>query len=296
MQMDATSKALLAVMLAVVMFGMGLGLTTRDFRRVVQTPWQVLIGSVGHFVLMPIAAVAVVLLLKLPPELALGVVIVAACPSGATSNLINYFAKADVALAVVITALSTLLCPIFTPLIVEYLGGYVTGGNYAISVSFLEMVKFVAAIIVVPVALGMLLRHYAMKAANAIEKPFKIFGILFLLAMIGLVLYQNRAQFFDVVATVGLAVVLHNLLAFLLGYGVPRVLRVPEAQSRTIAIEVAVQNTTLGMTIAFTYFNGTVAMPAAIFSLWMYITGLTMAFIWSKRPAPVAPGLHAEGH
>ncbi|MBX7059045.1 MAG: bile acid:sodium symporter family protein [Leptospirales bacterium] len=296
MQIDQNSQAMLGVMLAVVMFGMGLGLTFRDFRRVGQTPWQVLIGSVGHFVLMPIAALAVVLILKLPPELAVGVIIVASCPSGATSNLLNFLAKTDVALAVIITALSTLLCPLFTPLIVKFLGGYVGAGQVEVDVSMIDMVKFVAVIIVIPVLLGMLLRKYAGKVAGAIEKPFKIFGILLLLGLIALVIFKNREQFLDIVGAVGVAVVLHNSLALLLGYFTPRLLRVPVAQSRTIAIEVAVQNTTLGLAIALQYFNATVAMPAAIFSLWMYITGLTLAFFWSKRPAPVAPGLHAEGH
>ncbi len=284
MQMDETVKVLLKVMLAVVMFGMGMGLTTKDFRRVIQTPGQVLIGTLGHFVLMPLAAFLVVKLLGLPWQLALGVIIVGACPSGTTSNLINYFAKADVALAIIITSLSTLLCPIFTPLIVSYLGQFIgVPADKVLSVSIPEMMGLVVVMIALPVGLGMLLRKFAAKATQMIEKPFKVFGIVFLLLMITLVIFKNRENFLDMVATVGLAVVLHNTLAFALGYFTPKLLGVPETQSRTIAIEVAVQNTTLGMTLALTFFDGTVAMPAAIFSLWMYIAGLTMAYIWSKN-------------
>lgn len=288
MQMDQSVLTLLKVMLAVVMFGMGLGLVMGDFRRVLKTPWQVLIGTVGHFVLMPAAAFMVVKMLSLPWELAIGVIIVGSCPSGTTSNLINYFAKADVALAIVITSFSTLLCPIMTPLIVSFLGGFIDAPAGAqIVVPIKDMVGLVLVIIAIPVCFGMLLRKFAPKIARALEKPFKIFGILFLLFMIVLVIYQNRITFWGMVATVGIAVVAHNAIAFGLGYFVPKLLGVPEAQSRTIAIEMAVQNTTLGMTLAFAFFNGTVAMPAALFSLWMYITGLIMAMIWARRPAPL---------
>ena len=292
MIMNPVALTLLKIMLAVVMFGMGIGLTARDFRRVVQTPGQVLIGTLGHFILMPIAALIVVKVLNLPWQLALGVIIVGSCPSGTTSNLLNYFAKADVALAIIITSLSTLLCPIFTPLIVTYLGGFIdVPAGKEISVPMLQMVQLVVGIIAVPVGLGMLLRKFAANIAAAIEKPFKIFGMLFLLSMIAYVIYENRVSFWGMVATVGAAVVLHNTIALLLGYFVPKALRVPEAQSRTIAIEVAVQNTTIGMTLALAFFDGTVAMPAAIFSLWMYVTGITIALIWARRPAPVAAGM-----
>ncbi|MBL8019127.1 MAG: bile acid:sodium symporter family protein [Leptospirales bacterium] len=291
MEMNQTVLTLLKIMLAVVMFGMGLGLSVRDFRRVLQTPWQALIGTAGHFILMPLAAFIVVKVLNLPFELALGVIIVGSCPSGTTSNLINYFAKADVALAIVITSLSTLLCPILTPLIVNFLGGFLEAPpGKEIAVPIKDMIGLVVAIIAIPVGLGMLVRKLSAKVAGILEKVFKIFGILFLLFMIILVLFQNRDNFWSMVTTVGLAVVLHNTIAFALGYFVPKLLRVPEAQSRTIAIEMAVQNTTLGMTLAVTFFNGTVAMPAALFSLWMYMAGMTMALIWARRPAPLHTG------
>lgn len=291
MEMNQTVLTLLKIMLAVVMFGMGLGLSVRDFRRVLQTPWQALIGTAGHFILMPLAAFIVVKVLNLPFELALGVIIVGSCPSGTTSNLINYFAKADVALAIVITSLSTLLCPILTPLIVNFLGGFLEAPpGKEVVVPMKDMIGLVIVIIAIPVGLGMLVRKLSAKVAGILEKVFKIFGILFLLFMIILVLFQNRDNFWSMVTTVGLAVVLHNTIAFALGYFVPKLLRVPEAQSRTIAIEMAVQNTTLGMTLAITFFNGTVAMPAALFSLWMYMAGMTMALIWARRPAPLHTG------
>jgi len=294
LQFGPVEKILLPVLLAIVMLGMGLGLTPRDFRRILETPFQVILGSLGHFVIMPVAAYLVVILLKLPYELALGVMLVGSCPSGTTSNLVNYLAKGDVALAIIITTLSTLLCPIFTPLIISLFSSIMNVEGTTISVSFVDMLKTVIVIIAIPIGLGMTIRHFFYKLSEKIEKPYKIFSILFLLFVITFVLYKNRDEFWTMVGLVGAAVVLHNAFGFILGYFIPKALRVPEIQSRTIAIEVAIQNTTLGMTLAVQFFPPKVALPAAIFSLWMYITGMVMAFVWSrilkaKRPEPGIP-------
>ncbi|MFZ5571218.1 MAG: bile acid:sodium symporter family protein [Thermodesulfobacteriota bacterium] len=283
LQFGAVEKVLLPVMLAIIMFGMGMGLTTRDFRRISETPFQVLLGSFGHFVIMPIAACCVVVLLRLPFELALGVMLVGSCPSGATSNLINYLAKGDVALAVTITTLSTLICPLFTPLILSLFSYIMDVPGNEISISFIEMIKLVLVIIVIPISVGMTVRRFYYKFSLAIERPYKIFSLLFLVFVIVFVMHKNRNELWNMLALVGTAVVLHNILGFALGYFVPRILRVPEIQSRTIAIEMAIQNTTLGMTIAVQFFPPAVALPSAVFSIWMYMTGLAMAYIWARR-------------
>lgn len=285
LQFGAVEKVLLPIMLAAIMLGMGLGLTTKDFRRILETPFQVILGSFGHFVIMPIAAFCVVLLLNLPYELALGVMLVGSCPSGATSNLVNYLAKGDVALAVTITTLSTLICPIFTPVILSLFTLVMNEPGNEISISFIEMIKLVVVIIAIPISLGMTIRRFSEKFSKAIEKPYKIFSILFLVFVICFVVYKNRADMLNTMTLVGAAVILHNILALVLGYFIPKALRIPEIQSRTIAIEMAIQNTTLGMTIAVTFFSQmpAVALPSAVFSLWMYMTGLTMAYIWSRR-------------
>ncbi len=291
LQFGAVEKVLLPVMLAIIMLGMGLGLTFKDFRRILETPFQVMLGSFGHFVIMPLAACCVVFLLKLPFELALGVMLVGSCPSGATSNLINYLAKGDVALAITITTLSTLICPLFTPLILSLFSALMNVPGNEISISFVEMLKMVLVIIAVPISLGMTLRHFFYKFSQAIEKPYKIFSILFLVFVIVFVLHKNRSEIWSMIGLVGIAVVLHNILGFALGYIIPKFLRIPEIQSRTIAIEMAIQNTTLGMTIAVQFFPPSVALPSAVFSIWMYITGLFMAYVWSRlRPAQQQSG------
>lgn len=286
MEFGAVEKALLPILLAVVMLGMGLGLKLSDFRRIAQTPGQVLVGSFGHFVMMPLAALIVVMTLGLGYELALGIIIISACPSGATSNLLNYLAKADVALAVIITSLSTLLCPLLTPAVVSLLGSTldVPPGQAQLTISFLAMLKMVAVIIGIPVAIGMAVRSRWPTFALRIEKPYKIFSVLFLLFVVIFIVYRNGASMLEVLPQIALAVVLLNGIAFALGYFVPRALGIGIIASRTISIEVAIQNTTLGMALAVQFFSPLVALPAAIFSVWMYITGLGMAMYWARRP------------
>ncbi|TGK06713.1 bile acid:sodium symporter family protein [Leptospira semungkisensis] len=283
MQFGVVEKALLPTLLAIVMLGMGFGLAISDFKRIFTTPLQTLVGTLGHFVIMPLAAYAVVLLLGLEYELALGVILVGSCPSGTTSNLINYLAKGDVALAVVITSLSTLLCPILTPIIVTFFGSLLdSSGGKVMEISFLEMLKTVIVIIVVPITIGMSVKRKFPRFAEMIEKPYKIFSILFLVFVVVFVTYKNRDEFWNMVTLVGLAVILHNTFGFAVGYLLPKLLRLGERQSRTISIEVAIQNTTLGMTLAIQFFGPKVALPSAIFSIWMYITGLVMALVWSR--------------
>ncbi len=285
MQFGAVEKALLPALLAIVMLGMGFGLAIGDFRRIFTTPLQTLVGTFGHFVIMPIAAYAVVLLLGLEYELALGVILVGCCPSGTTSNLVNYLAKGDVALAVVITSLSTLLCPLLTPLLVTFFGSLLdSSGAQPMNISYIEMIKTVFVIIVIPITIGMYVKHKYPNITRKIELPYKIFSIVFLVFVILVVTYRNRDKFWDMVLLVGLAVILHNAIGFLAGYFLPKLLRIGERQSRTISIEVAIQNTTLGMTLADQFFSAMpkVAFPSAVFSIWMYVMGLTIALVWSR--------------
>jgi bile acid:Na+ symporter, BASS family len=286
MQFGLFEKTLLPLLLAIVMFGMGLGLATSDFRRILQTPLQALLGSVGHFILMPLAALLVIKLTGLTGTLALGVMIVGCCPSGPTSNLINYLAKADVALAVVVTTLSTLLCPVMMPLVLSFMGNTLglAGAGAGVNVSYVDMLKIVFVIIAIPISLGMLVRNKFPNFANAVERPYKIFSILFLFFVIVIVLTKNSENFFRILPVVGPAMILHNTIGLLLGFYSGKLFGFGTKQCRTLSIEVAIQNTTLGMTIAIQFFEPDTALPAAIFSLWMYVSGLALAAWWAKRP------------
>jgi BASS family bile acid:Na+ symporter len=284
MQFGVLEKVLLPLLLAIVMFGMGMGLQVSDFRRVLQTPLQALVGSIGHFILMPIAALIVVKLTGLTGGLALGVIIVGCCPSGPTSNLINYLAKADVALAVVITTLSTLLCPIMMPLLVSFMGNNLGLSESMVAVPVKDMLLLVLVIIAIPISLGMFVRNKAPKFAQTVERPYKIFSVLFLLFVIVIVLGKNWDSFLTSLPLVGPAMVLQNGIGLLLGFYSGKLFGFGTKQCRTLSIEVAIQNTTLGMTVAMTFFSPESALPGAIFSLWMYVTGLTLASYWAKNP------------
>jgi BASS family bile acid:Na+ symporter len=284
MQFGILEKALLPALLAIVMFGMGLGLLLSDFRRVLQTPGQALVGSVGHYVLMPLAAFIVVSVTGLTGGLALGVIIVGCCPSGPTSNLLNYLAKADVALAVIITSLSTLLCPIMMPLIVAFMSKQLGLSADEITVPIGDMLKLVFLIIAIPIALGMTVRNKFPDFAAKVEKPYKIFSILFLLFVIVVVLAKNWDNFLTSLPLVGPAMALHNAVGLVLGFYSGKVFGFGVKQCRTLSIEVAIQNTTLGMTVAITFFSPESALPGAIFSLWMYVTGMALASYWAKNP------------
>lgn len=289
MQFDAQVKMILSMLLAIVMFGMGLGLVVSDFKRVLQTPLQALLGSVGHFILMPIAAFLVIKITGLTGTLALGVLIVGSCPSGTTSNLLNYLAKADVALAVVITSLSTILCPIATPFVVSFMSNTLGLTGAPVSVSYTEMLGLVFAIIAIPVALGMLIRNRFPGFAQAVDKPYKIFSIVFLLFTIALVLVKNWDNFIRMLPLVGPAMILQNTIGLILGYYSGRLFGFGKKQCRTLSIEVAIQNTTVGMTLAIQFFEPDAALPAAIFSLWMYVAGLALASWWAKHPVDDEP-------
>lgn len=278
------AKILLPALLAIVMFGMGMGLVVTDFKRILQTPLQALVGSFGHFILMPIAAFFVIKLTGLTGTLALGVLIVGSCPSGPTSNLINYLAKADVALAVIVTTLSTLLCPIMMPFVLKFMSEQLGLTGAVVNVSYGEMLVLVFAIIGIPIALGMLVRSKFPQFADSIERPYKIFSIIFLIGVIVIVLAKNKENFFRILPLVGPAMVLHNTIGLLLGYYSARLLGFGKKQCRTLSIEVAIQNTTLGMTLAIQFFEPDTALPAAIFSLWMYVSGLSLASWWAKHP------------
>jgi BASS family bile acid:Na+ symporter len=279
------AKIILPIVLATVMLGMGLELSLRDFNRVWKNPLVAGIGTFGHYIIMPGIAFLVVKLFDLPYEIAIGVILVGCCPSGTTSNIINYVAKGDIALAITVTSISTLLCPILTPIVVTFLGGLIaTDAQQSFTIPFLDMLKIVLVMIAIPVAIGMIVKHYFPKAAHKAEKIFKIIGIIALVGTIVYVVFLNRATFFGMVRITGMAVIVHNTLGFLSGYFLPRLLGISEKQSRTIAIEMAIQNTTIGMTLAVEFFTPTVALPSAVFSLWMYVSGIAMGLYWSKRP------------
>lgn len=271
------------------MLGMGLGLTVRDFKRVLIEPKAVLLGLTAQLIGLPLVGFLLVNLFSLPPELAVGVMILAACPGGPTSNLMTYLVQGNVALSITLTAISSLITVFTIPLVVNLAMQQFMGEATALQLPVLTTVIQIAVITLIPVTLGMLLHHYAPKFAAQVEKGVKWLSIVFLtLIVVGLLAKEraNVASFFLQVGWVTLAL---NLSTMLLGFAIAAFAKLDTPSQKAIAVEVGIQNGTLAIAIASapTFLNTpTMAIPAAIYSLIMFIT--SAIFVTLVRPRSVA--------
>ena len=273
-------------LLGVVMFGMGLSLRGRDFALVLRRPRDVAIGVAAQFLCMPLAAWAIARALGLPDEIALGVVLVGACPGGTASNVIAYLAKGDVALSVTMPACSTLLAPLATPAIVLALAGATIEVDAA--AMFLSIVKIVIAPVVVGVAINELLPRFAARIRGAMPA----FSSVVVAVIVAAVVAASAARIRDSAALVALAVVLHNALGMGLGWCAGRLFRMDGARRRTLAIEVGMQNSGLAVSLATVHFASMplAAVPGALFSVWHNLSGAVYANLCARAARPGPPG------
>jgi BASS family bile acid:Na+ symporter len=262
--------------LGIIMFGMGLTLEFGDFARVARQWRMTGLGVALQYLVMPLAALCVCLALRLPPEAAVGVILVGCCPSGTASNVIAYFAKADVPLSVVMTLVSTLIAPLATPALVELLIGE------RVAVDFWAMVRSVFWIVVFPLVDGLILRHLLRQRLKPMILIFPSISVLTISAVIACVVALNQKTILEFPAMIMLAVVLHNGLGYLCGFWGTRLLGGNAITARTISIEVGMQNSGLAVALAGTFFGPAAALAGAIFSLWQNLTGVALARIWSQ--------------
>lgn len=261
--------------LGLIMFGMGLTLEFADFVRVGRE-WRAAGLGVGlQYVLMPGIAWAVCLLLDLPASAAVGVILVGCCPSGTASNVIAYFAKADVPLSVVMTLGSTLAAPLATPALMELVAGQ------RVDVDFWAMVQSVFWIVVFPLLDGLILRHLLRERLKPVVRIFPSISVLTISAVIACVVGLNQKNILDFPALVILAVILHNGFGYLAGFWCARGLGARTITARTISIEVGMQNSGLAAALASVFFGPEAALPGAIFSLWQNLSGMALARIWA---------------
>jgi bile acid:Na+ symporter, BASS family len=271
--------AYINVLLGVVMFGMGLTLTGGDFARVFRRPKDVAIGVAAQFTVMPVVAFLLAYFLNLPPELAVGVVLLGCCPGGTASNVIAYLARGDVALSVSMTSVSTILAPLATPALMLLLAGRwlpIDAGGL-----FLSIVQ----IVLVPVLLGVLVNTFFRPAVRRAVSVLPLVSVVVIVVIVMGVIAANSENLLTVGPLVFAVVVAHNLAGLLLGYGIGRALGLGAAQKRAISVEVGMQNSGLSAALATTYFGGLAALPGAIFSVWHNISGPALATYWSRRPA-----------
>ncbi|NEP18589.1 MAG: bile acid:sodium symporter family protein [Leptolyngbya sp. SIO4C1] len=290
MESNFLTAVFLPLALFVIMLGMGLGLTLNDFKRIVVAPKPVLFGLAAQLVGIPLVGFLLVSIFPLSPELAIGVMVLAACPGGPTSNLVTYLAKGNVALSITLTAMSSLITILTIPLVVNLSMQRFAGESIALRLPFLPTVLQIAVITFIPVAIGMALHSYAPRFAARVEKGVKWLSIFFLALIIFGLLLKERANVVGFFLQVGWVTLALNLLTMALGYGLATLTGLGRPSVVAITNEVGIQNGTLAIAVASAptlLNNPTMAIPAAIYSLIMFITGLAFAAWASRRPAVV---------
>jgi len=273
--MGSVTNVVLPLALAFIMFALGLGLTADDFARVVKNPRDFIVGAASQLILLPVVAFLLVSLWSLPPELALGVMIIAAAPGGVTSNILTAFARGDVALSISLTAVISLVCVVTIPFIVVFAHGQFVGGDALGEVSVGKTAVSVFAIVTVPVLLGLLVRRFATGFALRFESiAGRISTVLFAIVLAGAI-YQEKNNIVTYFAQAGLVTLVLNLVMMVLAYMIARKYASGAQQRIAISIECGLQNGTLAIAVATLLFGGgLVAVPAATYSLIMFATAL----------------------
>lgn len=272
----------LPLALAIIMIGLGLELTLKDFARVTQHPKAVLIALFCQLIILVGIAFIICKVLMLSPLLAVGLMLLAASPGGSTANLFSYLFKGDIALNITLTAINSVIAALTLPLIMNFSIQYFMNDGQQISMQFSKILQ-VFAIILIPVSIGMLLRHYAPHFSEKLNKPLRIFAVSFLIFIIVAAIFKERQHILTYLTQVGFATVIFCLCSLLIGYFVPRLLGISSAQARACAFEIGIHNSTLAMTIALTIMqNTTIAMPAAIYSIFMYIFAALFGFLITR--------------
>ncbi|SDV46147.1 ketopantoate/pantoate/pantothenate transporter PanS [Chitinasiproducens palmae] len=267
-------------LLAVIMFSMGVTLRFEDFRRVIVRPGPVLAGLGLHYLIMPLAAWAIAKALHMPPDLTTGMILVGSVASGTASTVMVYLSRGDVALSVTISAMSTFVGVIATPLLTRL---YVSAD---IAVDVGGLLKSIVEVVAIPVVLGLVINHFLHAFVRRIEPVLPVISVLAILAIIGAVVAGTQASIASVGPMVMVAVVLHNGIGLLGGYWGGRLLGFDEAVCRTLALEVGMQNSGLAATLGKLYFTPLAALPGALFSVWHNLSGSLLAGYWSGRPTP----------
>jgi len=274
----------LSYLIQIAMFGMGATLTFGDFARIFKEPKPVAIGFILQFSCMPVLGWLISSLLMLPPEIALGVILVGSCPGGVSSNVITYLAKGNVALSVTMTACTTLAAPIMTPLMMYLLAGQ------SIPIDYLGMMQNIFLTVFVPVVAGLAfnsLLEYYRKASPQVEAYLTKLSMLAICLICGIIAANSAKDIQNAGSLLLLAVLLHNNIGYLLGYWVGKLFRCNEADSRTIAIEVGLQNGGMAAFLATSVLqHSSAAVAPALFAPVMNVTGSLLAAWWSRTGTP----------
>jgi BASS family bile acid:Na+ symporter len=294
MQSNVLTAVFLPVALGVIMLGLGLSLTIADFKRVVVYPKAVIVGLACQMLILPFVCFGIAKLTGLPPALAVGLMLLAASPGGATANLFSHLAKGDVALNITLTAVNSVLSLFTLPLVVNLSLEAFMGQGKAIPLQFDKVIQ-VFAIVLVPVAIGMLIHAKKPGVALKMQKPVKILSALFLVLVVAGAVAKERANLAEYFRLVGFAALAFNVASMAVGYLVPIVVRLPKKQAIAIGMEIGIHNGTLAIAIASSPLllnDSTMAIPPAIYSLIMFFTAAIFGTVVARRASeeqPAAP-------
>jgi BASS family bile acid:Na+ symporter len=272
-----------------MMLGMSLDLKLSDFKRIILAPKAPVIGLITQFLLMPAMTFLLILVLKPIPSIALGMILIAACPGGNLSNIVTYLAKGNAAVSISMTAVSTAAAVVMTPLNLALWGELYTPTSLILKkvhLSPTDVFVTIFLILGIPLILGLTLSHFFPNLADKVRRPFKIFSFLFFIIFVVFALKANWSIFIDCIGLIIFAVFLHNGVAFLTGYSAGKIFRLDDKDLRAVTIEVGLQNSALGMILAIQFFDGLggTAIIAAWWGVWHIISGLSLATFWSLRP------------
>lgn len=273
-----STQTLIIPLLMLIMFGMGTTMSIADFRGVIKMPKGVLIGVVCQFSIMPLIGYSLAKGSGFPPEIAAGIILVGCSPSGLASNVMAYIAGANVALSVTLTAVATLLAPILTPFLMQLLA------DAYVPIDFLSMMGSIAKIVILPILAGLILNHFLGGTIARIKGVFPVISMVGIVVIIAIITAAGRDALLDIGLLLILVVMVHNLLGFVLGYALSRVLGLDQASSRTVAFEVGMQNSGLASGIALEMGKlATMGLAPAVFGPWMNISGSALAAFWKSK-------------
>lgn len=287
LQFDPSSLILLNVILGLIMFGIALDLKLEDFKRILTQPRGAIIGIATQIILLPAFTFGLILILEPHPSVALGMLLVSACPGGNVSNFLTHLGGGNASLSITTTAFSTALCVVATPFNLSF-----WASRYEPTAALLEQVSLdpvqmfitIFTILGIPLVLGMSLNARKPTWTQKLRKPFKIISMIFLLSFIAVALVNNFGPFLDHIGGIFVLVLVHNAIAFTLGNVVAHTARLPVRDRRAITMEVGIQNSGLGLVLIFTFFDGLggMAIIAAWWGVWHILAGSTLVGYWRR--------------
>jgi len=285
---DPSQLVLLNWCLAFLMFGVALDIQIKDFKKLWQQPKITLIALSSQLILLPILTLALAKIIDPGPSLAVGMVLIGVCPGGNVSNYMVHMAKANAALSVTLTSITTMLAAVLTPLAFAFWTGFLTLPEtlrQEITIDPLAMFKTISLLIILPLAIGLLMQHFFPKLVDRIKKTVGILSLLIFLSFVVFAILGNIANIKDHLSKVFFIVLIHNTLGFLMGYFWARLTGLEDRESRTISIETGIQNSGLGLILIFNFFGGLggMAIIAAWWGIWHLISGFALAMYWRGR-------------